>query len=512
MFNVEKLNAPSLVGKYEAKVGSIDHNLYTKNDTVYEANYRSGLRVLDARQVRDGKLSEVGFFDVYPADDDAEFNGAWSNYPYFPSGTVVVSGIEQGLFVLRPTRGRGWQGRHVRHGRLGLDDRGGRLDRVGFAAATKCAPTAGFRTVGVQRYGRRGLELEFKRAVSSKAAVDVFQQSVGRRSSASGSSRASATEVDDVRWNGKANRQGRKVTDGYYFVRYRVPTPKGIDTRRDRAAARERQVEPPAGLLALGALATSCGCSRSSGRCSAAGRTGALQIAFQARRCRAGPGDRVPRLEGRQALRGAGRAARGARSRLRLGASKSLRARDLPRADRAPRRHADRDVDPRCETALAPDGRSGYGRPMSPGSRITDEQLRAEIRRAFQALRPQMIPNAHADADLDPHSRIGDFSDADLEQFLNAYEAMFMEALDGSGRQTREFIFETALPPVLELGQTALDMIRSNVISAVMLTHRLLPLISEQYRDEAARWLALYHSTYAYELAERALALEAEQR
>ena len=31
------------------------------------------------------------------------FNGAWSNYPFFASGTVViVSGIEQGLFVLRP--------------------------------------------------------------------------------------------------------------------------------------------------------------------------------------------------------------------------------------------------------------------------------------------------------------------------------------------------------------------------------------------------------------------------
>ena len=26
----------------------------------------------------------------------------WSVYPYFPSGNVVVSGIEQGLFVLRP--------------------------------------------------------------------------------------------------------------------------------------------------------------------------------------------------------------------------------------------------------------------------------------------------------------------------------------------------------------------------------------------------------------------------
>ena len=32
----------------------------------------------------------------------ASFNGAWSVYPFFESGTVILSGIEQGLFVLRP--------------------------------------------------------------------------------------------------------------------------------------------------------------------------------------------------------------------------------------------------------------------------------------------------------------------------------------------------------------------------------------------------------------------------
>jgi choice-of-anchor B domain-containing protein len=103
VFDVSKLDQPVLKGTYRAKVGSIDHNLYTKGDVVYEANYRSGLRVLDARGVGDGELKELGFFDVYPADDEAEFNGSWSNYPYFASGKVIVSGIEQGLFVLDPS-------------------------------------------------------------------------------------------------------------------------------------------------------------------------------------------------------------------------------------------------------------------------------------------------------------------------------------------------------------------------------------------------------------------------
>ncbi len=44
----------------------------------------------------------MAYFDIYTDDDAAEFNGAWSNYPFFGSGIVVVSGIEQGLFVLAP--------------------------------------------------------------------------------------------------------------------------------------------------------------------------------------------------------------------------------------------------------------------------------------------------------------------------------------------------------------------------------------------------------------------------
>jgi choice-of-anchor B domain-containing protein len=102
IFDVASLTEPLNTGVYRGPTEAIDHNLYTKGDRVYEANYRAGLRVLDSRRVAAAQLREVGYFDVYPADDQAEFNGAWSNYPYFGSGVVVVSGIEQGLFVVRP--------------------------------------------------------------------------------------------------------------------------------------------------------------------------------------------------------------------------------------------------------------------------------------------------------------------------------------------------------------------------------------------------------------------------
>ena len=144
---------------------------------------------------------------------------------------------------------------------------------------------------------------------------------------------------------------------------------------------------------------------------------------------------------------------------------------------------------------------------MSPGGHTVDKRLRDEIERAFRELRPRMLADAAADADLDPASRFDDFAEGDLEQFLNAYEALFMEALSGTGRSTRDFILDTALPPILELGQDPLDLVRSTMISAVMLTHRLLPLVDPDLRDDAARWLASFYSGYAYDVAQRAFAL-----
>ena len=137
--------------------------------------------------------------------------------------------------------------------------------------------------------------------------------------------------------------------------------------------------------------------------------------------------------------------------------------------------------------------------------------VRDALARAFAEVRPQMVQFAREDADLDPNRRADDFSDADIEQFLNAWEALFLEALEGTGRAKRDLILETALPPVLELGGGAADLVRGNVVSAVMTTHRLLARVADGQRDEAARWLARFFSGYAREVAERAIALERER-
>jgi len=100
VWDVMDLDDPQVVSLHEGTTTSIDHNQYVAGDRVYQANYTSGLRVLDVSDPTDPK--EIAFFDTYPADDSIRFAGAWSVYPYFESGSVIVSSINEGLFVLRP--------------------------------------------------------------------------------------------------------------------------------------------------------------------------------------------------------------------------------------------------------------------------------------------------------------------------------------------------------------------------------------------------------------------------
>ncbi len=102
VWDVRDLDAPYVNGVYGNGTTSIDHNLYTEADRAFASNYTSGLRIFDTSDSADGELSETGFFDVYPENDNASFEGGtWSNYPYFKK-VVAVSSIDRGLFILKP--------------------------------------------------------------------------------------------------------------------------------------------------------------------------------------------------------------------------------------------------------------------------------------------------------------------------------------------------------------------------------------------------------------------------
>ena len=102
VWDLSQLRNPRILGQYTAGTNSIDHNLFIYRGYAFQANYQSGLRVLSLDQVSRGRLSEVAFFDVVPDRDGVQFSGSWGVYPFLSSGVVLLTGIEQGLFVLRP--------------------------------------------------------------------------------------------------------------------------------------------------------------------------------------------------------------------------------------------------------------------------------------------------------------------------------------------------------------------------------------------------------------------------
>jgi choice-of-anchor B domain-containing protein len=99
VFDVSDIASPTWVTSFSTGLGSIDHNLYVKGDMIYQTNYRSGLRVFDASDPL--APVEVAWIDTFPSSDASSYDGAWSSYPYLPSGNILISDIQQGLIVVR---------------------------------------------------------------------------------------------------------------------------------------------------------------------------------------------------------------------------------------------------------------------------------------------------------------------------------------------------------------------------------------------------------------------------
>lgn len=101
IFDFTDLDNPAFHFNYLGSTAAIDHNGYIKDNIYYQANYRAGVRMIDISQIGSSTFTEIGFFDSFPANDGTDFDGAWNVYPYFPSGNIIISDINSGLFVIR---------------------------------------------------------------------------------------------------------------------------------------------------------------------------------------------------------------------------------------------------------------------------------------------------------------------------------------------------------------------------------------------------------------------------
>ncbi|WP_425154968.1 choice-of-anchor B family protein [Candidatus Palauibacter sp.] len=101
VWDLRDLDDPLLVREYFSPTKVTDHNLYVRGDRLYMSNNRAGLRVLDISDPENP--AEAGSFDTTPwSEDSAGFDGTWSVYPYFVSGTILLSSRREGLFLVKP--------------------------------------------------------------------------------------------------------------------------------------------------------------------------------------------------------------------------------------------------------------------------------------------------------------------------------------------------------------------------------------------------------------------------
>jgi choice-of-anchor B domain-containing protein len=103
--NLANVNPLDQIQSQNPGSGSIVHNTHiiNKNGKDYAVTswYRDGIVITDVSNP--ANMVNTGWYDTYTQGSGDGFDGCWGVYPFLPSGTIVASDIDNGLFVFIPT-------------------------------------------------------------------------------------------------------------------------------------------------------------------------------------------------------------------------------------------------------------------------------------------------------------------------------------------------------------------------------------------------------------------------
>ena len=114
VFDMNNLESPVLLCRFDAPYAAIDHNMFVKGDKLYQANYTSGITVWEIPEAEPDPsavncgMVEIGHMDTEPRLPNIAMNhninifvGPWGVFPFFDSGTIIASDGLNGLIIMR---------------------------------------------------------------------------------------------------------------------------------------------------------------------------------------------------------------------------------------------------------------------------------------------------------------------------------------------------------------------------------------------------------------------------
>ncbi len=95
IFNIEDYNNIEQVGSFQVNELHSIHNIYIIDDVCFASYYADGTRIINIRDR--ANPTEIGYYRT--SDVEGLYVGNWGTYPFLPSGNIISSDMETGLYV-----------------------------------------------------------------------------------------------------------------------------------------------------------------------------------------------------------------------------------------------------------------------------------------------------------------------------------------------------------------------------------------------------------------------------
>ncbi len=104
IYDVSNLSDPKLVSRFESSPSATAHNAFWIGDLAYVSYYHDGVVIFDVKNPFNPV--QLGYYRTlpHPPASYLGFNGCWGIFPWFASGTIAASDMQEGIYTLKASK------------------------------------------------------------------------------------------------------------------------------------------------------------------------------------------------------------------------------------------------------------------------------------------------------------------------------------------------------------------------------------------------------------------------